>query len=110
MNMITTIRATESMKDNLAREIQELTRDTRGSEVEATLVKEVSRQREAILAIARTVEKITKSPNVQNQITIGLVQMAKNSVALKIRKNRDRAHSAEGERGVHDAAFGCCFY
>ena len=31
--------------------------------------------------------------------------MAKISVALKIlRKNRDRAHSAEGERGVHDAA------
>ena len=32
--------------------------------------------------------------------------MAKISVAPKIlRKNRDRAHSAEGERGVHDAAF-----
>ena len=32
---------------------------------------EVSRQREVIRAIARTVEKITKSPNLQNQITIG---------------------------------------
>ena len=32
--------------------------------------------------------------------------MATISVAPKIlRKNRDRAHSAEGERGVHDAAF-----
>ena len=61
---MTTIRATESMKDTLAKEvIQELTRDTRGTEVEAILVKEVSRQRDAILAIARTVEKITKSPN-----------------------------------------------
>ena len=50
------------MKDSLAKEvIQELTRDTRGTEVEAILVKEVSRQREAILAIAQTVEKITKS-------------------------------------------------
>ena len=39
-NKITTSRATESMKDNLA--------------------KKVSRQREAIRAIARTVEKITK--------------------------------------------------
>ncbi len=31
--------------------------------------------------------------------------MAKSSVASKIlKKNRDRAHSAEGEQGVHDAA------
>ena len=58
---MTTIRATESIKDSLAKEvIQEL---TRGTEAEVTLVKEVSRQRDTILAIARTVEKITKSPN-----------------------------------------------
>ena len=58
---MTTIRATESMKDSLAKEvIQEL---THGTEAEVTLVKEVSRQRDAILAIARTVEKITKSQN-----------------------------------------------
>ena len=58
---MTTIRATESMKDSLAKEvIQELTRDTRGTKVEAILVKKVNRQREAILAIARTVEKLQK--------------------------------------------------
>ncbi len=52
------------MKDSLAKEvIQELTRDTRGIEVEATLFKEVSRQREAIRAIARTIVKITENPN-----------------------------------------------
>ena len=60
------------MKDNLAKEVvQELTRNTRDTEAEVTLVKEVSRHREVIRAIARTVEKITKSPNLQNQITIG---------------------------------------
>ena len=58
------IRATESMKDNLVREvIQELTPVTRGTEVEAVQVKAVIRQREVIRAIARTVVKITKSPN-----------------------------------------------
>ena len=72
-NKITTIRATESMmKDNLVKEVvQELTRNTLDTEAEVTLMKEVSRQREVIRAIARTVEKITKSPNLQNQITIG---------------------------------------
>ena len=44
MNKITTIHATESMKDSLAKEtIQKL---TRGTEVEAILVKEVSLERE----------------------------------------------------------------
>ncbi len=49
------------MIDSLMKEfIRELTRDTRGTKFEATLVKEVSRQRGAIRAIARTVVKITK--------------------------------------------------
>ena len=64
-NKITTIRATESMmKDNLVKEvIRELNPVTRGTEVEAVQVKAVSRQSEVIRAIARTVVKITKSPN-----------------------------------------------
>jgi hypothetical protein len=72
VNKITTIRATESMKDNLVKEvIRELNLVTLGTEVEAVLVIEVSRQREVIRATARTVVKITKSPNLQSQTTIG---------------------------------------
>ncbi len=63
LNKITTIRATKSMIDSLVKEvIQELTHNIRGTEVEAVQVKAASRQREAI-RIARTVVKITKSPN-----------------------------------------------
>ncbi len=52
------------LNDNLTKEVvQELTRDTRDTEAEVTLVKEASREREVIRVIARTVEKITKSPN-----------------------------------------------